>query len=228
MYQPAADYNPMQNRLKEIIRTPEMFVEAVDLCLQIHAFLHQSCVSGSVSKTLCDEVVENLKEPDWCAMPTVKDVTIAWNIWHITRIEDITMNLLVAGGEQVLNVDWQKRLQTRVTDTGNAMTDDEIRALSKELNKAELLNYRRAVGTRSREILRSLSPADMKRKFPRERLDLLLAQGCLTGHPDSVWLTDFWGRKDVSGILLMPLTRHQAGHLNDCLKLKKKCGKLKG
>jgi len=24
----------------------------------------------------------------------------------------------------------------------------------------------------------------------------------------------------VAGILLLPLTRHQAGHLNDCLKLK--------
>jgi len=34
-------------------------------------------------------------------------------------------------------------------------------------------------------------------------------------------------KRDVAGILLLPLTRHQAGHLNDCLKLKKKCAKIK-
>ncbi|WP_242878618.1 hypothetical protein [Clostridium beijerinckii] len=38
----------------------------------------------------------------------------------------------------------------------------------------------------------------------------------------AIWLIDFWGRKDVSGILLMPVTRHHVVHINESLKAKKK------
>ena len=39
-------------------------------------------------------------------------------------------------------------------------------------------------------------------------------------HPDSLWLLEFWGKKDVAGILLMPPTRHMLLHLNDCCRWK--------
>ena len=226
MYQPSIDWNPKQSRLREIIRKPECFDEAISLCFELHAFVHHAGISNHADRTLADEVYENLREIDYCHMPTSKDVTIAWNLWHITRIEDITMNLLVGGGNQVLDDTWLDKLGTTTTDTGNAMNDDEIISLSTELNKASLLEYRCAVGIKSRKILSSLQPANMKRKFPKERVEQIMLQGCLTEHPQSIWLKDFWGKKDVSGILLLPLTRHQAGHLNDCLKLKKKCAKI--
>ena len=227
VYQPSVDWNPKQNRLREIIRKPDYFDEAIRLCFELHAFVHQSGVSNCADRTLADEVHEDLRDIDYCLMPSAKDVTIAWNLWHITRIEDITMNLLVGDGKQVLDDTWLDKLGTKTTDTGNAMTDEEIIALSKELNKVGLLEYRRAVGMKSRRILSSLQPADMKRKFPQERAEQIMLQGCLAEHPQSIWLKDFWGKKDVAGILLLPLTRHQAGHLNDCLKLKKKCVKIK-
>ena len=228
MYRPAVDWNPKQSRLREIIRRPDDFDEAMRLCSLLHAFVHQSGVSNSENQALADMVCEGLRETDYCHMPTARGVTIAWNLWHIARIEDITMNLLIAEDTQVLNDAWLNKMETRVTDTGNAMTDDEIIALSKELNKAELLNYRQAVGIRSREILSSLRPNDMKRKFSKESVEQIVIQGGLTEHPESIWLKDFWGKKDVAGILLLPLTRHQAGHLNDCLKIKVKSGKIKG
>lgn len=227
MYQPSVDWNPKQSRLREIIRNPDCFDETIRLCFELHAFVHQSSMSGCSSRTLADEVYGNLRDIDYCHMPTARDVTIAWNLWHIARIEDITMNLLVGDGKQVLDDTWQNKLETKTTDTGNAMTDDEIIVLSKELNKEKLLEYRQAVGMKSREILSSLQPEDMKRKFPKDRMEQIMIQGCLTEHPQSIWLKDFWGKKDVAGILLLPLTRHQAGHLNDCLKLKKKCAKIK-
>ncbi len=46
---------------------------------------------------------------------------MAWLAWHITRIEDITMNLLVAGRPQLFRRDgWQARLKIAAADTGNA------------------------------------------------------------------------------------------------------------
>jgi hypothetical protein len=55
-----------------------------------------------------------------------------------------------------------------------------------------------------------------------ESVRRILAEGGVTGHKDSVWLLDFWGKKTVAGILLMPVTRHQILHLNDSMKLKEK------
>lgn len=48
-------------------------------------------------------------------MVTSKDETIAWALWHIARLEDLTMNLLVSGGEQVWNREWARCLGTADT-----------------------------------------------------------------------------------------------------------------
>lgn len=81
-------------------------------------------------------------------------------------------------------------------------------------------NERNEVGRKSREIVRSLSPADMRRKIPAQRIDRILEEGGVTNHKDSIWLLDFWAKKDIAGILLMPPTRHVMLHLNDCCKWK--------
>ncbi|MDL2273513.1 DinB family protein [Oscillospiraceae bacterium OttesenSCG-928-G22] len=222
MYRPSTDWNPMQTQFREATRRPDSFQEAIDLCFSLHAFVHRSSVTNDKRETLADMVFDGLSDIDYTIMPTKRDVTVAWNLWHITRIEDLTMNLLVADGSQVLDAKWQSRLGTEVTDTGNAMTDEKILSFSREVEPNVLWDYRAAVAQKSREIVSSLSPADLKRKFTAEQANRILSEGGLTEHPDSIWLMDFWGKKTVAGILLLPLTRHQAGHLNDCLSIKKK------
>lgn len=49
----------------------------------------------------------------------------------------------------------------------------------------------------------------------------LMEEEVLTQAPDSHWLLDFWARKRVAGLLLMPITRHQLVHLNACFMLKR-------
>ena len=222
MYKPSTDWNPKQKRLREIIREPSRFTEAMELGRELHGMAHLGDVFASGRPTLADEVVSDLEARHYTIMPTPQDVTIAWNVWHVTRIEDVTMNLLVADGNQIFDRDWMRRLGVDVTDTGNAMSDDEIIALSESLDIAALWEYRQSVARRSREILDALTPQDLARGFHPEQKERLTAEGCLTTHPDSIWLADFWCKKDVAGILLLPPTRHQAGHLNDCIKLKKK------
>lgn len=221
MYTMKEHWNPKQAALRDMICKPERFAEAMALCRELHGMVHQS----GGGQTLADEVAKNLPDKDCAVMPTGKDVTIAWNLWHITRIEDITMNILVAGGPQVLNGRWLGKLGTTVTDTGNAMSDEEILALSGQVSMGQLWQYRAAVAQKSRAILDSLTPEDMRRKFSLGQAQRILDEGCVTTHPDSIWLQDFWARKDVVGILLLPLMRHQAGHLNDCLRLKKRIAK---
>ena len=107
-----------------------------------------------------------------------------------------------------------------ISDTGNAMTDDEILSFSKQICIDELLKYRDTVGIKSREIVKKLKFTDMKRRISPDGTSRILREGGVTEQADSTWLLDFWGKKDVAGIILMPLTRHQTLHLNDCYKWK--------
>lgn len=86
--------------------------------------------------------------------------------------------------------------------------------------QGELLRYRDDVGKRTREIISQLSESDMKRKFTSEHRERILMSGGVVSHPESEWLADFWTQKDAAGIILMPLTRHQLLHLNQCGKIK--------
>jgi hypothetical protein len=153
-------------------------------------------------------------------MPTGKDETIGWVLWHIARIENLTMNLLVARQDQIFDETWQKRLNVSIRDTGNALSDDEIMDLSKNINIDELIRYRNETAKRTREIVRNLKAGDMKRKVSPADLERIWSAGGVTKQEDSIWLLDFWGKKDVAGILLMPPTRHVMLHLNDCFKWK--------
>lgn len=205
--------------LSSIIRREEMFDRARELFLEIHAALHLSEATGT-KRNEVDSLIEDLQDWEYTIMPTARDETIAWALWHMARIEDLTMNYLVAGREQVFNEAWRKKIKVGITDTGNALTDEEIIALSSRINIGELLNYRSKVAERTRKIAAGLKAEDMKRKVRPADLDKILLNGGVTKHQDSIWLLDFWGRKNVAGILLMPATRHEMLHLNDCCKWK--------
>ncbi|HEX2954461.1 MAG TPA: DinB family protein [Bacillota bacterium] len=220
-----AQWNPKQALLKELLSKPAQFNDAIQLCLEMHALVHTSEMSGSQNRSLEDEVWDGLEETAFRTMPTAKDVTIAWNLWHLTRIEDLTANILIANGQQVLNDEWLKKMNVTVRDTGNAMSDEEIIALSLAMDMKAMRDYRIAVGRRTREILKALQPNDLKRKFTAVQLQRIMDEGGLLEVEGSKWLLDFWGKKTVAGILQMPITRHQVVHINDSMKLKAKCGK---
>lgn len=213
-----------QKRLRDIFVKADKFPEAIHLCLEQHAMVHTSEMSQSNIVTLEDELWEGLHKDTFCTMPTLKDETIAWSLWHITRIEDITMNILVANETQIIyKGNWLEKLGVTVCDTGNSMTDEEIIDLSSRLSMQELRQYRIAVGRTTREIITSLQPADLKGKIKADRLQRILDEGAVLNVEGANWLIDFWGRKNVAGILLMPVTRHQMVHLNAAMHLKKKC-----
>lgn len=217
-----SNWNELQKKLKESIKKQEELENARSIALTLQGLVHSCTVSGQVEPSPYDELLSGVSDKQYAIMPTAEDVTIAWDIWHITRIEDLTMNLLVDEGDQVLNQAWLSRLQTTVTDTGNAMTDDEIMEFSGSVKVQELLNYRVEVGKRTRTILAQLTTKDYKRKVNKSSLDRILIEGGVTSQEGSIWLLDFWGKKDIAGIILMPITRHQLVHLNDIEQLKKK------
>ncbi|MCV2269945.1 DinB family protein [Clostridioides difficile] len=209
----------VHKELNKIIHKEEKIEQAKELFLKIHAKLHLSKISNT-EKNEVDKLINDLNRDEYAIMPTNKDETIAWVLWHITRIEDLTVNMLVAQKEQIFNEQWKDRLSVFITDTGNALSDDEIMNLSKSINIDELLCYRNEVAKNTIEVVKDLKAEDMKRKVSPIDLERILVTGGVIKHEDSIWLLDFWGNKDIAGILLIPPTRHVILHLNDCCKWK--------
>lgn len=214
------DYNAHIDELRKLIKSSKTFEPAMELALDIHAITHTGVVSSSTLPTFCDHLLEGLTEDDFSVMPTSKDETIAWHLWHIARIEDLVGNLLIANQSQVLNDAWLEKLQINIRDTGNAMDDEQIIGFSKQVNKRELINYRNKVGCQTRSILKSLTKNELKRKPSAEALARLVGEGGLLEVQESLWLLNFWGRHTVAGLVLLPLTRHHMMHLPDSFAIK--------
>jgi len=216
-------WNDDIKELRKIILKPDKIQESKSLALSLHSMVHLSIMSGVDKKTFEDELWEGLDENTFRTSQNQKGRTIAYGIWHCTRIEDITMNLLVAGDKQIFNREnWQEKINSNITDTGNAMSEDDIMEFSKNINMEELKKYRIEVGRRTRDIVENLSTQDMKRNFDKHRLQRILDERAVLDVKASNWLIDFWGRKNVAGIILMPMTRHQVIHINESLSAKKK------
>lgn len=214
------DYNLQIDKLRKLIKSTKAFDLAIELALEIHAITHTSKVSSGIIPTFCDDLLDGLASEDYSVMPTEKDETIAWHLWHIARIEDLVGNLLIAEQSQIFNDEWMVKLNVTVRDTGNAMTDKQIIDFSEQVNKQELVNYRNAVGCQTRKTIKSLTPNDLKRKPKADDLARLVSEGGLLEHKSSIWLKDFWGKHTVAGLLLLPLTRHHMMHLPDSIAIK--------
>lgn len=147
--------------------------------------------------------------------------SIAWLIWHIARCEDITMNLLVAGAPQILYQEgWLSLTKSPVCDTGNAMDDAAVANFNNTIDIEALRAYRLAVGRRTREIVKQLQPADLKRKVEPSRIQRVMDEGAVVEAARGI--VDYWSRRNVAGLLLMPATRHNLIHLGEALQLKRR------
>jgi hypothetical protein len=214
------DWNPRQKRLSTLLSAADGFEEGIGLCREMHNELHD--MLKEAKPTIFQTLLQGLEPEMIRYRPPKSFSSIAWDIWHITRIEDAVSNILIADSEQVLDADWVQRLGVSITDTGNALSTEGVDELGRTIDTAALLKYRKAVGQRTQKVIKGITEADRKRKPTESQLRRILSEKILTHEKDSIWLMDFWGNKTISGLLLMPITRHQVVHINDCFKLKNK------
>lgn len=203
--------------LQDTWPSPTNFANCIGICMNIHAMVHTAAMSNTGLWSFEDELWKEVTEETFRKVHK-DDQSIAWKLWHTGRIEDITMNILLAGDMQVMNSgNWLDRLNTTVLDTGNAMNGEEIEALSKSIDMQALREYRLAVGRKTRGIIKSLKPEDLKRKIEPSRLHRILDEGAVV--EEARGLMDYWAKKTFAGLLLMPATRHILVHLNESMRL---------
>jgi hypothetical protein len=215
------DWTLKQNNLKKYLSKEQTFDEGIKLLVEMHGLLHDSGAGNNGTDTMYDSLWRGLKG-ETCKIISGKATSIAWNIWHITRIEDIVSNMLIGNTDEVLNDEILAKLNITIRDTGNAMDRREIDFFDKNISIKILNEYRLRVGKQTQNIIKSLRFVDMKKAPEKMQLDRIIEKGGLLEHEKSRWLLDFWGKKNILGLIMMPITRHQTLHLNDCFAIKEK------
>ena len=190
----------MHKELSKIIRKQKMLETSKNLFLNIYLEL----------KNQIDNLFLELKK--------FANENIIWNLWHIIRIEDLTANILIREKESILNEKLKSEINISITDTGNSLTKEEIKKLAEDINIDKLKYYNDKVSEKIINLIKRLKAEDMKRKINKICLEKIINEGGVS--KDNLWLIDYWGKKDIAGLLLMPLSRHIIVHLNQCYKYK--------
>jgi len=197
--------------------------EGIPLFLRQHAMLHSARMAQTGLWSYEDALLDGIEDEIFRRIPGKVEHSVAWAIFHIARIEDVAMNLLVAGGSQVLDEgDWLERMKLEVRHTGNAMTQQDVVALSAAIDLQGLRDYRVAVGRRTQGITKGLSKEELQQGVDPQRLAKVMEQEALL--PGAEGIADYWGGRTIAGLLLMPASRHILVHLNEAARLKTRRG----
>ncbi len=212
-------WNEQQKVLRRALNSGEDYPAARQLFFQQHAMVHRAEMAGAGLWSYEDQIWQGLSEADARRIPPGADHSIAWIIWHITRIEDVTMNMLVAGGAQVmLGGSWHEQMGVIARDTGNGMLAQAVAQLSETINLEALRAYRLLVGRQTRAVVQRLSPPELTQQVSAARLQQLVREGAVL--PAAQEVLAYWGGLTIAGLLLMPPTRHSFIHLNEAMKLR--------
>lgn len=224
MYNPinTKEINNTIKKLKEDLKRAETFSQGVTDFLELHKMFYASSISDIGVETYEDLLWKNLDEDTLRTSLNSKGRTIIYGIWHVTRIEDLTMNMLVDEGEQIYKTEnYREKINAGIDHTGNSLDTTQILKMSHQVDIHQLKEYRNAVGKQSQKLIQNLNFSDMKKRVKQKDIERILKEGGVDNVPEANWLLDFWAKKNTNGILFMPACRHQLVHLNECFRCTK-------
>lgn len=139
--------------------------------------------------------------------------SIAWLMWHLARVEDVTINSVVRGKPQVLMAgNWQERLGIADQRIGTGLQDAEVEEFSRAINLDELYAYWKAVKQETGSWLASV-PLEVLDIIPD--LDARLSTIPAVVPEQGSWALDFWRGKPGSFFLRSSVIGHGYLHLGE-------------
>jgi hypothetical protein len=169
---------------------------------------------------ICDHIFDICADEDFYKMPLKSDKTIAYYLYHLNRIEDITSNTLIARKKQLFfSKNFDKRLNSSIITTGNEIPRDRLIEFSRKIDIKHLRNYVNEVMANTDEIIKDLSFQNSKLKVSAERKEEVIKLNVVSSDSSAIWLIDYWCSKTYAGLMLMPFSRHLMLHLDGCLRI---------
>lgn len=211
-------WNDQHQLLRRLLSKDKDYQKALPIFLDHHAAVHTAKLQAGAHWSWHDEVLSGLTPEQMRYTPRSSPHSVAWRIWHIARIEDATMNILLADATQVFESGkWLAKLEIDFVSVGNEMSNADIAQLSETINLKALAAYRLAVGKRTRAVVKRLNLDELSQRPAPDRLQRLVAERAV--QEPALWLLDYWGGHPAANLLLMPASRHSFVHLNEIKRL---------
>ncbi|MFZ2362477.1 MAG: DinB family protein [Anaerolineae bacterium] len=118
-----------------------------------------------------DGIWEMVSEDLMRQRPHARVNSIAWNLWHLARVEDAGLNRFVVDHPQALDEDqWMRRMNVPWRHQGTGMTFAEVDDLSQRIHLPALRDYSRAVQERTHAVVQQLTLDELAAIVPTERI----------------------------------------------------------
>jgi hypothetical protein len=188
-------------------------MDARQLLLADHARLHARATTGSADLSMEDGLCDGLTDEHLRGRPAAGLNSVVWLLWHLTRIEDVTVNTLVRGTPEVLDRGaWPGRLGVETRHVGTGSDDDEVGDFSERVDLAALRAYRAAVGRETQSWLAAVDP-DTLETVPEVETRLAVAPAAITER--GAWLRGFWVGKTGLWLVSFPVIAHGYLHIGE-------------
>ncbi len=176
-----------------------------------------------IRRNIQTAIYDQLEDADLRKMPNGMN-SIAWNIWHMARAEDVGMNRLVTNGRQVFDQgDYMKKLRIDIRHFGTGMTPKEVETLSETIDLDALRNYHEEVGKKTLDVFGQLDQIDLESKIDETYLNqVLIDEGVL--HQNALWVEAFYRTQIRSWFLVHMGLTHSFEHLGQIMLLRKLLG----
>lgn len=187
-------------------------MDARELFLEQHGAVHSAAVGGNKASVV-ERTLGGVSDDQMRMRPREDLNSLAWILWHIARAEDIFVNVVLAGRDQVCDDPWRKRLNVTRRDFGIGMTSPEVWELTREVDLGALREYRDAVGRRTREVVEAFETDDWQGVSEAAAVQRAAAEGAF-GARTEMAVKAFTGRPRamlLSGLALF----HPSGHLGE-------------
>lgn len=212
------EWNQLFKELKSLMSKPDgNLVRIRELSILLHGYTHETLTSENNN-------IQSLEDRFWHAngnyrrFSQSKPYSAAWHIWHSTRIEDITCSHFLLNENEVLDTnEFYRKINVPFRHTGNSMDFHDMEILNLNVNLDELRQYRIEVQKKTQQVFKQLTAEKLMGKVLQISLQEIFKIGSIA--KDDSWLLEYWGKKRISGIIQMPLTRHLLVHLNSAMRM---------
>ncbi len=168
-------------------------------------------------------LLEPLSEDDLRKRPAPSVTPIAWMLWHMARVEDAGINRFVVDQPQVLNEDWQQKLNISPTDYGTGMSEEAVEVLVKNINLTALRQYQEAVAKSTVEALAKLDQNLLNDQMNETRVrQIIIEEGI--GGAEAEWVIPHYVAKTKGWCLLHFCLTHNYYHLGQAFLVRKMLG----
>ena len=98
-------------------------------------------------------------------VPEAGSHSIAWCLWHTTRVEDLIMNARIREQPQVWSDEWAERIGLPSEGFGTGQSDDEAQEV-RITDMDAFTEYQEAVWAQTAEFFDSLTDEELEREVP--------------------------------------------------------------